>query len=377
MKNSIEEQSKSLKTKKVKVLMITRLCEGEGPTTVLDNLVEYLERRNIEVSFLAVASAKINNEKFKRVKYLNNADCIRGKMPEDFWKYDIYHFHGAFLWQFPIIAKKLNGKPYLITFHGNLAQEALKFHYIRKQIYLTCYAKRFLSGACAFHALSNNEKKDINRVIVNPTWVIPNGVKTNVDLSCNSAEDSSVFSLIYLGRIDVQHKGIDYLFDAMEIVLRRDENIVLDVFGGFNSKSDKKWITRRLKKSTRLSDHIRFHGKVFGWEKYNALNNSKVFILTSRYEGMPMAALEAMQVGIPIIVSTQTNLADIVYKSGAGRVVELNPTKIADAICEFKSLSKSELNNLGKAGEKYVKEYMNWNEISFQYRDMYKELGEF
>ena len=57
---------------------------------------------------------------------------------------------------------------------------------------------------------------------------------------------------------------------------------------------------------------------VFGNEKEDVLRNTEVFIMCSRYEGMPMALIEAMSFGIPCLVTEGTNMRSVIEENKAG-----------------------------------------------------------
>jgi len=59
-----------------------------------------------------------------------------------------------------------------------------------------------------------------------------------------------------------------------------------------------------------------------GTAKLKVISNFDAFIHSSRWEGLPMACLEAASLGRPLVISRGTNLAEYVEKSGAGLVLD-------------------------------------------------------
>ena len=145
-----------------------------------------------------------------------------------------------------------------------------------------------------------------------------------------------------MGRIDKHHKGLDILLDAIKILLYKGKinNFYLSLYGtGF--EKDINWLLESIK--TLPSDVISYKGPVYGKEKDLVFKESNLFILTSRYEGMPMGVLEALSYGLPCILTPGTNFADEVDKQKAGWKVELSAKRIAETI-EF-ALNDYNLNN--------------------------------
>lgn len=71
---------------------------------------------------------------------------------------------------------------------------------------------------------------------------------------------------------------------------------------------------------------------------YELLTNADLFVLTSKYEGMPIAALEALAVGLPIIM-TNVSGADEICEGGYGLIArDRKPASIAHALTKIASL---------------------------------------
>jgi glycosyltransferase involved in cell wall biosynthesis len=65
------------------------------------------------------------------------------------------------------------------------------------------------------------------------------------------------------------------------------------------------------------------------------LLNSDVFILTSRFEGHPMALIEALSYGLPCLITRGTNMLEEVQDANAGWVCEISCNSIKDGIIQM------------------------------------------
>ncbi len=359
----------------MKVLMITRLHNGEGPTSVLKAIGPFLRKEGIQIDFLCVD--EINpprDEVFSDVKVLTKAECFRRLFNKDFYSYDLYHFHGAFLYQFLPIASELrrHNKKYIITAHGNLMRNALDFHAIRKRIYLIFLARKYFGGASLIHALSSTEADDIKKVFPNTKiHVIPNGVNNDDFKRGTLNQNKIVFT--FLGRIDVQHKGIDLLLMAFDHALKLcDKNIKLYLYGPFNTSKDQSIVSQIISTSNLLQKNVDIMGPVYDDAKYQAIITSDVFVHTSRYEGMPMAVLEAMDMAVPVLITDETNMGDIVRSSGCGEVVNLDIDSITEGIIKMSNLTREERMNKGIAGRESAMDHLSWKTIAMKYYEMYE-----
>ncbi|MCU0257383.1 MAG: glycosyltransferase, partial [Vicinamibacterales bacterium] len=90
-------------------------------------------------------------------------------------------------------------------------------------------------------------------------------------------------------------------------------------------------VQRRIA-GTRLAS-VTLHGLLTGDAKLAALAAADVFALPARGEGLPMAALEALASGVPVVTAPGNGL-DEIGPAGAGRVVARDAGAIAAALVE-------------------------------------------
>ena len=92
-------------------------------------------------------------------------------------------------------------------------------------------------------------------------------------------------------------KGYDYLAQIAVKVLSKFTDWEWDIYGSGNEQIKQDLITE-LDKGGVLS-RVHFKGNVKGIE--NIYPNHAIYIMTSRYEGLPLVLLEAKQYGLPIV----------------------------------------------------------------------------
>ena len=87
-----------------------------------------------------------------------------------------------------------------------------------------------------------------------------------------------------------------------------------------------------------------------------ALNSADLFILSSNYEGMPNALLEAMAIGLPCIsTNCPTGPADIIDNNRNGKLVQVNNIdEMVSAIDEYVELGVG-IADIGEEAKKFVK----------------------
>ena len=113
---------------------------------------------------------------------------------------------------------------------------------------------------------------------------------------------------------------------------------------------------------------IKFWGPWFGEEKLRLLHQSDAFIHTSRYEGLPTSVLEAAGIGLPVILSTPTNLGAFFAEREAGIHIEINDAdSVAEALKEAEDLKTlSRLKKMGDTARSIIENEINWENIAHQ-----------
>ena len=158
------------------------------------------------------------------------------------------------------------------------------------------------------------------------------------------------------------HKGLDLLLNSFKILSKLNIYPKLSIYG--DGKDRKKL----LKMLNRLDSQIKINisRPVIGHQKYKKILYSDIFIHSSRWEGMPMAVLEAASLSKPLIISKETNLSNYVKKYKCGYIIKkLNSYSIAKAIQQaIKDKKKGRLNVLGQNSKKMAIVEFNWNKIS-------------
>ena len=156
--------------------------------------------------------------------------------------------------------------------------------------------------------------------------IIPNGCYISDSIPVK--KESEQIKILYMGRLDINHKGLDILFDALRLCEKNAINFHVDFYGKMYDEQ-RSYVEKNMKS---LASIASYKGIVGGLEKNEVYKHADLFILTSRYEGMPMGVLEALSYGIPCVLTPGTNMADVVANASAGWKCELNAKSIAETI---------------------------------------------
>ena len=217
-------------------------------------------------------------------------------------KYDIVHIHMAERGSFYrksiyIIIAKLLGKKIIVHFHG---AEFDEFYHKESNKLQKMYIKYILGKSNLIIALGDNWKKKIKRYTNTEIVVLNNAV----EVPDNNFYDINNKNILLLGRLE-QRKGTFDLLDITDNVLQEDSRFNLVLAGDGNLEVVKKKIDK-----LQLKDNVKLLGWINKEQREEIFKNTAIFVLPSYNEGMPMAILEAMSYGIPLVVS---DVGDIPY----------------------------------------------------------------
>lgn len=153
--------------------------------------------------------------------------------------------------------------------------------------------------------------------------VVSNFYDKELELELES-KDKTKINVLYLSNI-IKSKGIFELIDAFEELLKKYENIYLNIAGIFTGDEylSRDEVEKQFLEKVKNISKINYLGKVYGKEKVKLLQKSDIFVLPSYYrsEAFPISIIEAMRCGNAIITTNYKYLPEIV-NSKNGILVE-------------------------------------------------------
>lgn len=164
----------------------------------------------------------------------------------------------------------------------------------------------------------------------NKTILIENGISSSSRISIpreiNKGDINICTSALFRPR-----KGVDVLIRAMKKVLDSYPNSYLHLIGEFESEEYKTEVIL-LARSLGVLDKVKFHG--FVSNPRDLILEFDIFVFPSMYgEGIPMALLEAMSIGIPCIGSDVNGVRDVIQKCGGELFESGSEDSLSEKIC--------------------------------------------
>lgn len=216
-----------------------------------------------------------------------------------------------------------------------------------------------LSDQWAEYFESIGVKRDI--IVVLNNTIAPPVVK-----QVEKAEDK--VKLLYLGIIG-QRKGVYDLLKVLESDKERYSN-TLELHIGGNQEEEK---IKATIAEYGIGNFVTFEGFVKGEKKVNDLNWADIFILPSYNEGLPIAILEAMSYGMPIISTNVGGIPVVVKTDVNGKLIEAGDLKAIKASIDYYIDNREAIKTHGEGSKEMVKPFLP--ETVFEtVNELYKSL---
>lgn len=195
---------------------------------------------------------------------------------------------------------------------------------------------RKVVGLCQGIVVLSNEWNGLQEVVPDcRIYYLPNAINLldYVDVGREKIESKSESPLhvLYLGHLG-KEKGSFDLICAAKTVLGQEHGVVFDLVGQEQVIGDMKQLNTQVVDAG-LEQFIHIQPAVTGAEKIKLFRSADIFVYPSYHEGMPMAVIEAMACGLPIIATQVGGLPDLVHPGLNGLLVPVGqPDQLANAI---------------------------------------------
>lgn len=191
--------------------------------------------------------------------------------------------------------------------------------------------------------------------------VISNGVLVS-DLSNRSPIKK--YDVLFVGRL-TKAKGVDILIKAINILKEKYRKEIRAAIVGKGYLEEE---LKELVKELGIGEEVEFLGIRSDIERL--MKSTKLFVLTSRWEGLPLTILEAMSSGAGIIATKVGGVPEVIQNGKEGILISPeDPTALARAIAELlkdrELRVKMGINAYKKVKEKYSIEVYSKNILEF------------
>ena len=301
---------------------------------------------------------------------INNYSIVAGVIARQ-QEYDIIHAHDWLTYPAGIHAKNVSGKPLVIHVH------ATDFDRSRGNVNPTVYGieKNGMDHADCIMCVSeltrqtviNHYHQDPAKCITmhNAVYPLSSDILDMVAEQRKQRENRKEKVVTFLGRNTMQ-KGPEYFVEAAALVLKRTRNIRFCMAGS----GDMMNAMIEMAAARGIADRFHFPGFMKGKQVYEAFADSDVYVMPSVSEPFGISPLEAMQCGVPSIISKQSGCAEILDKCIKTDYWDIYA--MADAM--YSLCTNESLHEYLKVEGKNEVDQITWEKVGKKIYDVYSQL---
>ncbi|MBN1158230.1 MAG: glycosyltransferase [Bacteroidales bacterium] len=282
------------------------------------------------------------------------------------YQFDIIHAHDWLTFPAGIAAKMVSGKPLIVHVH------ATEFDRSGGNVNPGVYEleKSGMQAADKVIAVSNLTRS----IIIEKYGIHPDKVVT-VHNAVEPASGSEMLQsqkmagdkvVTFLGRVTMQ-KGPEYFVEAAHLVLQKMNNVRFVMAGSGDMLYRMIWRVASL----RMGRRFHFTGFLKGDDVNQMFSLSDVYVMPSISEPFGISPLEALQSNVPVIISRQSGVSEILKH--AIKIDFWDIHAMADAI--YGILNYEGLSSMFKIHARDEVDNLKWENAAAKVKDIYVGIG--
>ncbi len=281
--------------------------------------------------------------------------------------HDVIHAHDWLTYPAGIEAKKVSGNPLVVHVHATEYDRCGENH--NKKVHEI--ERRGMEFADKVITVSDLTRKTvISKYKINPSKVVTvhnavepanNGIIQNIWK--RGTKDKIV---TFLGRITYQ-KGPKYFIEAAYKVLQKMDNVRFVMAGSGDLMEEMVKYVAKLK----IADKFHFTGFLKGDDVYRMFALSDLYIMPSVSEPFGISPLEASQSNVPVIISRQSGVSEII--TYAIKVDYWDVDAMSDAI--YGILTYPSLGKHLKQNGKHEVNNLKWTDVAVKVKEIYYQVA--
>jgi glycosyltransferase involved in cell wall biosynthesis len=253
------------------------------------------------------------------------------------------------------VARRL-GVPYVLEPRGAYDPRIVRRKRLLKRAWWSIWERELVQRASAIHVFFEDERPHLEALgYRGPVIAAPNGVEPPPGINWDGGSGGYV---LWLGRFDPEHKGIDMLVEAVS-VLEAEQRPRVRLCGP-DSRARGKDSIRHMVRSLGLEPWISVEEPVHGRAKFELMSRAIGFVYPSRWEGFGNSVAEAIAVGVPTVV-TPYPFGRHLARRGAAILAQPTPHGLAEGL---RALRSPEAAAIGARGATVAREDLAWDSVA-------------
>ncbi len=286
-------------------------------------------------------------------------------------RYDIIHFHAIGPALFSWLPRIASSAKVVVTCHG-LDWQRAKWSKASSNL-LQLGERAAVRFADELIVVSETLRSYFKQTYGRETHYIPNAPSSLGESDSNFTYGSSIGLtpgryILFLGRL-VPEKCPDLLIQAFQTLQAQGWKLAL--VGG--TSDTPQFTSQLLNMAASHPDDIVFTNELKGDRLAEIIRGAGLFVLPSELEGLPLAMLEAMQEGVPVLASDIPVHKQLVAKE-RGMLFPVGDLDACSRCLDWAINHPQELAIMAKKAQRYVRANYNWDQITAETLTLYTAL---
>jgi glycosyltransferase involved in cell wall biosynthesis len=257
------------------------------------------------------------------------------------------------------VARRL-GIPYVLEPRGAYDPHIVHRKALLKQAWWMSLEGRLVANARAIHVFFEQERAHLEGVgYRGPVIVASNGVDPPPDPSWDGGSGRYV---LWLGRFDLEHKGLDLLLEGIRLLPAERRPLVRIQGPDWRRRKAR---LGRLISALSLEPWAQLGDALYGEAKRRVLRAARGFVYPSRWDACPNSVLEAVSLGVPTL-ATSYPLGCLLGDRGAAIVADPTPRELARGLERLVSPGSEAV---GARGAQVAREELSWDRVARTWLD--------
>lgn len=294
-------------------------------------------------------------------------------------KISILQTHGLRFDFFGFIAARLAGVPHIITRHVAISHHLISEFRKKMYIFFDNFAIKSAAKVVTVSKAVEDDLVATQGIDRSKILTIVNGVdlrrfsevnmyaKTKIRMEFGIDEKTQVVGMI--AQLSYW-KGIPYFLRAIPLILSKCSNVMFLMIGDGPERKKLETMVEELG----VSSYVIFAG--FRRDISDIISAIDISVLSSLREGLPLAILESMAMGKPIVATDVGGVSELVLNGKTGFLVPPRDScALANAIIELFE-DKEKARQFGKVGRKHVEQNFNLSQMIKRYENLYTQIAD-
>lgn len=249
------------------------------------------------------------------------------------------------------------GVPYVLEPRGAYDPHIVSRKRLLKRGWWLACERMLVLGARGIHVFFEQEQAHLHALGWHGPFVVaPNGVEPPpAGLAWDGGSGGYV---LWLGRFDPEHKGLDLLLCAMRM-LPSSERPMLRLHGP--DWRGRKAGVRDTVREYELDEWVTIGEPLHGRAKYEAMSRATGFVYPSRWEAFGNSTAEAASLGVPVL-ATPYPLGRYLASQGAAVLADATPQGLAAGLRALGDSSTAA--GVGRRAAQVAREELSWDEVA-------------